>query len=272
MEIELVIKFRGGEAGNNRIPLYLGSESINGIGRSIILPLHYAITGEVRRRYPFTDEAQIYLTSFRPGSFETIVQIIIDNPAEAAIATAIGTGISANVITDLLKSIWRKTIGQHEQAETEAIRRLERLKSGDLEALTQAVEPGFRRGHAVINHGSRNITIIQGDNSVVRLDQDSKNFLETTIDDDEIYVRGGSIGALNVNDRSGRAFIDGENFGVPFSVHKDSARGTMDTLSDSLRSYAHGTPKYVELRYYRKLSIDGRVKRIIVTAAEHYDE
>ena len=59
--MDLTISFEGLDADEHRIEAYAGIESAAGIARALTLIAHFAATGKVRHRFPFSENAQVYL-------------------------------------------------------------------------------------------------------------------------------------------------------------------------------------------------------------------
>lgn len=70
------IKFIGGEADSHRLEAYEGVKSIDGLIRVARIATHYAATGEVRFRAPYTDLLETHISITREGSFEMLFEQI----------------------------------------------------------------------------------------------------------------------------------------------------------------------------------------------------
>src|SRR3546814_10055590 len=57
-----------------------------------------------------------------------------------AFGGAIGISITGNLLTDLLKTVFRRSVGNEQNPETEAFHQFENNRSGDVDALVDAVE------------------------------------------------------------------------------------------------------------------------------------
>jgi hypothetical protein len=261
---DLVIRFTGLDANQGHVEIFTGLESASGIGRSLALIAHYAATGEVRRRFPFSDDVRFYLESTDEGSFKFKVGVV---------ASSVAIGIGTNGIYDLGKLVLAKAIGEQPSQISRDVKSLDDTKSGDIEALVEAVEPALKKGHYAIGTSVQKIEIYEETTKkvVVTFDDQSKTYLNTNVPAGN-DVQDASIPALNVNDRTGRAFLPELQRTVPFVVSRDARPGTMSALGGALRSYARKRPIYVRISFKKIESSDGRLKRLVIEGAESADE
>lgn len=152
----LSIKFEGNLAEEHRIPAYAGIQSLQGHTRAVLIVSNYLVEGRVRRRRFDEVPINFNLVAQQPGSFDSLFEL---SWGFAAIGGTLAIGVAGNLITDLLKVIYRRVCGIPEGETAAAYQELQREKPGDIEALIDAVEPSVRLGHNVINHGVININI-----------------------------------------------------------------------------------------------------------------
>lgn len=257
---DLIIRFTGLDASDGHIELFSGLESAAGIGRSLALIAHYAGTGEIRRRHPFSDEVRFYLESTEEGSFKFKVKIV---------AGTIAVGIATNAVYDLGKLVLSKAIGDEPTSISADVRDLDERRSGDIEALVEAVEPALKKGHYAIGNSVKKIEIYeeQSKRTIITFNDESKAYLNTTIPAGD-EVQDSSISALNVNDRTGRAFIYELNRTVPFTVSRTARPGTMSALGAALNRYAKKKAVPIRIAYTKIEAGDGRLKRLVIFGAE----
>lgn len=258
---DLVIRFTGLDASKGHVELFAGLESAAGIGRALALVAHYAATGEVRHRFPFSDEVVFYLEATEEGSFQFKVKLVVGT---------IAIGIATNAIYDLGKLVFLNAIGEEPAQLPPEVKALEEQRSGDIAALTEAIEPALKKGHYGVGNTIKKIEIYEerSRRTIVTFDQETKDYLQTN-EDAGIDEQDVSISALNVNDRTGRAYFLDLKRTVPFTVSRDALSSTIPTLSASLDRYAkkrNSAP--IRLRFKRIEAADGRLKRLIVLGAE----
>lgn len=261
----LIISFEGRDADRGQIEAFSGIESAAGIARSLTLIAHYAATGQVRQRYPFDETVQFYLVATEPGSFRWKLAV--------GIAGSLALGITGNGLYDLTKLVFARAIGEEPMVVTQEIKDLNNTRSGDIDALIEAVEPALKKGHYGIGETADRIVIKQ-ENSIeiiVVFDSSSKRYLLSSIDA-SIDEQDVSISALNANDRTGRAYFLDLKRTIPLRVPRDADGGTMGVLSSSLDKYVNKNVAPVRLRFRRVEAVDGRLKRIVIYGATDVSE
>lgn len=260
--MSLIVSFRGADADQHRIDAYSGSESIAGISRSLALVAHYAATGVVRRRYPFSDDLGFYIEAVEPGSFNWRYALI-----GVALPT-IGLGLTTNAVYDLGKLAFSRAIGHTATGLDTEVEKIDAERGGDIEALVEAIEPALKRGHSGIGETASQIVIVNGSNNrtLVSFDESSKDYLSQTIDG-KIDTQDVSVSALNVNDRTGRVYFADLHRTVPFFIANESDPKTLSVLSKGLNNYANKNGLRIKIIFQRLNANDGRLKRIIIYSA-----
>ncbi|MCR8493161.1 DUF7946 domain-containing protein [Brucella anthropi] len=271
MQARFIAKFTGEMAEQHKMPAYDAVESLNGVARTMLITTNYIAENRVRYRDFHYGGYEVNLVAMRPGSFEALFEIVLA-PEVIAGAGAIGLGVAGNLVTDLFKTVFRQSIGEPGERSIEQLEDSGQLHAGDLGALVDAVEPAIKRAHTVIGRGAQNIVVIKGDNNVVTFNERSKNYVNTSIRDTEIRIKIFSVGSYNVNSRYGRVFDFQEGKTIPFEVHADADRLTIETVMDSLSRYAmrrlgDDLASAAAMRYRVITAVDGRVKKIIVLQA-----
>lgn len=267
----LIVKFDGGIAEDHRLPAYLGSKSFYGISRSALITLNYLAEGRVRRRDFSSNAFNLDLLAHRPGSFEVIYGIVA-NVDLMSVAAGLGSGVAGNFLTDFIRSMFRRSVGQSADEQIEMMELQGELNSGDLSALQDAIEPAMKEAHSVINHGAGRIIIINGDKNIVNLDRETKDYVWTSHRDDSVKEKLFSIASYNANSRSGRAFDFDLGKTIPFEVAGDADIATISNVLSSITSYALARlgeeQRYgLALRYVSVVSVDGRPKKLIILKA-----
>jgi hypothetical protein len=145
--VEIIARFRGEVAERHLLPAFEGSQSIEGLSRAIALIAHYSTTGEVRKRYPFNEHARLYLEPPRPGSFDALFSLMTD-PSSVLLTTpigAFGVAIAASLTIELLKLLTHRAVGGDYTPDERDVANLVRSRSGDIEALGEAIEPALKK-------------------------------------------------------------------------------------------------------------------------------
>lgn len=185
------------------------------------------------------------------------------------VAGTIAIGIATNAVYDLGKLVLTKAIGEEPTHLSQDVANLDDKKSGDIEALVEAVEPALKKGHYGIGSTVKKIEIYEEHTKkvVVVFDERSKEYLNTSEPAGREIVDS-SISALNVNDRTGRAFLYDLQRTVPFLVARDAEPGTMATLGAALNRYARKRAVPIRITFTKIEAGDGRLKRLIIHKAE----
>ncbi|MCJ8190859.1 DUF7946 domain-containing protein [Sphingomicrobium aestuariivivum] len=262
---DLIISFQGLDASEGHIEAFAGLESVAGVARALTLVAHYAATGEVRHRYPFSDDVQFFLEDTEEGSFNFRLRLAI----ATAVSAPIVVSMTHNAVYDLTKTVFQRCIGIEPQGVAPQISDLDRTRGGDINALIEAVEPALKKSHYGVGDTTAKITLREEHTQeiIVRFDNESKLYLTQDIaaDDDVQQV---SISALNANDRTGRAYFLDLKRTVPFRISKHAAPDTLSILSRSLDDYVNEDPSPVQISFERIEAADGRLKRVVIYKAE----
>jgi hypothetical protein len=274
MQESIKVSFAGELAESARIPVYEGSDSLWGISRSLMIAVNYLAEGRVRRRDFVQRDYQINLVAYQPGSFETVIEILT-NPYAQGVGGVLGGGVAGNLLTDFIKSIFRRAVGEKAEPTIEAMEAEGTLNAGDTGAIVDAIEPAMRRAHTIINHGAGNITIVGGTGNMVNLDRSTKEYVWTSIRDDGIKTKLFSVASYSANSGTGRAFDFEAGKTIPFEIAKEIDRESLTSILASMSSYAlrrklgENLKSSVALKYQSIVSVDGRTKKIIVLKARN---
>jgi hypothetical protein len=262
--MSIILKYEGLDADEHRLDAQFGGESLAGVGHALTLVSHYAATGVVRQRAPYSEETRFYFTAARPGSVDWLMQVVVNNP------DAVMVGLGVNGVTELVKYVFSRAVGKTPKIEHPVVKALDHDRSGDLEALVEAVEPALKRAHRVIGASAQHITIINGSNNnvLVGFDAGSKAYLEEDVDRGR-DTQDVSVSSLNVNSRYGRVYFQDLHRTVPFKVDRDARPRTITQLSKALDNYAKKTGRAVTITFSRIEASDGRLKRIVIHDARH---
>ncbi len=267
-----VAKFEGGKADEHKLPAYMASKSLYGISRSLLLITNYLEEGKIRHRSFDPKAFELNILTQRKGSYETVFEIASDPTALAIYAGTIG-GVSSHFIVKFIESIINRTIGHLADPEIEELEAKGKLASGDLTALTEAVEPALRSTHEIIGNGVTNITIINGDRNIVKYNQKTKNYVNQSKKDNIPRIKLFSIASFNANSGNGRAYDYDECRTIPFLLSNDADRATINSVLKSMSSYAmhrrlgDELKSAIAFKYRVYESIDGRVKKILLDKA-----
>lgn len=266
-EIDFVAAFQGEEAERHQLPAYEGFQSLVGVSRSLLLISNYLTEGKIRKRAPFSSEIEFIIRPMRKGSFEAVISAIIEAPVPVQIGGSIALSITASALYDVVKTVVRRAVGLTARPDTAQGRQIAEARSGDMEALVDAVEPALSLAHTAINSGANSIVLIGNNNQIVTLDSGTREYVRTSIvDEKEEYVIV-SVGSYNVNSRYGRVFLPDSQKTIPFVLSEQADEMTMRNLVGSLTSYAMRRNQWLRAVVRRVKSVDGRTKKFIILQA-----
>ncbi|MFM7654316.1 MAG: hypothetical protein ACKO56_02860 [Paracoccaceae bacterium] len=165
-------------AENGQVPAFTSLESAHGLSQALMMIVHFAQTGEIRRRNFKDLDTDVRLVATKEGSFELLFAFSTYAPfLFQAYGEALGNGS-----WKLVETVIKRAIGLAGNKEIEDAEQDGRINAGDLGALIQAVEPSVRKAHSVVNHGANNVNIfINGDKNKITLDAASKEYMHESI-------------------------------------------------------------------------------------------
>ena len=248
------IRFQGAEADEHRLEAYEGLKSLDGLIRVATIATHYAATGEVRFRAPYSDLLQTQLNQTRNGSFE----FIFDQASR--FANVIEGAVARTKAEALFSRLVARGTGQEEAQELHVDG--EMIPAGDIDAMAEAAEAALKAAHRWLDRPGKSISIVDGDQAV-KIDSNTKEYVETE-NLGEMGSQDVSVAALNVNSKNGRVYMFDIGRTVPFVVHKDADPRTIANLSQYLSRYARKTGETVSVRFRPVFHIDGRLKRLVI--------
>lgn len=278
---DIKIKYQGDFADDHKIPAYLGSKSVFGITRGFDLITHYLSTGKIKTRYPFSDDIQLNWTATKPGSLETIYEIVISNPVAVmgggafVVACGSAAGKDAYKLTkDFFTLIFKSATGKDRslsEEQKEIIEIFEKVKPDEMDALIKVMGNSLKNAHHIIGNGVSNISIVGNQNTIV-FDQSTKNYINTNIFNDEEEWQDVSVSSLNANTGYGKVYMHDLKRLVSFQVLKDHEPHTFSNLSYSLNRYTDKKPSDIEINFFRVVSSDGTTKKLLIKDAKKIEE
>ena len=255
------------EDGASSLDAYDASQALYGISRSIAILTHYTIHRRVIKQAPALEGAKVLIEPPHHGSFEFIVPIIADPDVRA-----VAQNISAAMLYDLVKVIYRRLVGKSDTPSSAEVQNLVRRAPGDLDALSDSINEDMVRIYRPLISDARqyNITVNGGTVNivnVVELNRETYDFAKTKVLGDDQVEFFGEVRSFNGSTIQGRFWIEEEERTVGFSKNKttrmsDAARQTLSWSSDEWVNEREG---YVFLRGYPLSSRTGLLKHIFMT-------
>jgi hypothetical protein len=251
---KMEIIFDGGEADQHRIEAYTGASSLEGVARAAVLTAHFAATGQVRFRAPYSFDLEFYISAPEEGSLGFPLGVL--TRIEGAIvrhkrALAVG----------LLPLVLSRATGQapNDAVDIDG----ERIPSGTIDALAEAATPGLAKAHTWIDREEKVIRLTANDRTLVQLDSDSKRYMETEIPGERLN-QDVSVAALNANSKIGRVYFYDLGRTVPFKIAREATGRTAANLARYLTQYVDKTGRTVNIEYLPMFYPDERLKRILI--------
>jgi hypothetical protein len=248
------IIFSGAEAEEHRLEAYEGLKSLDGLVRVATIAAHYAATGEVRFRAPYSDMLQTQLSGVQNGSFEFVFDQFsrFANRLEGAAARNKSEALFARLVAR----------GTGQAVDQELRVDGEVIPPGDIDAMAEAAEAALVSSHRWINDNTKSISIVDGEDRVT-IDSSTKEYIEQEVVGPE-KTQDVTVAALNVNSKTGRVFFFDLGRTVAFSVAGEASPRTVANLSTYLTRYAAKTGETVNITYRALEHIDRRLKKIII--------
>lgn len=248
------ISFSGAEADEHRLEAYEGLKSLDGLVRVATIAAHYAATGEVRFRAPYSELLQTQISGTRNGSFEFVFDQL-SRFADAVQGAAARTKAEA-----IFSRLISRGTGQASDAELRVDDEV--IPPGDIDAMTEAAEAAISNAHRWIDRDEKAIRIIDGDEHT-EINMGTKAYIEQE-NVGELQFQDVSVAALNVNSGAGRVYFRDLGRTVPFAISRDASARTVANLSTSLSRYANKMGDTVNITFRTVEHIDGRVKKILI--------
>jgi hypothetical protein len=278
-EVDIRVSFRGDMADQHSLPAYEAAQSIEGITRSLVLIGNYLAEGKVRKKYPYSERLVLEWKAIQPGSFETLIGMGLEYEHIAEwlktlgifVAGGVATGTSkviSDFVSDTIKRTLKKRVGQAYTAETPQLQELENKKSGDLDAVMDAILPSAKKSHTVVGQGATNILVIYGDNNIVKFDGSTKEYLKSPRMERDLRTKLVSVGSFNVNTQYGRVYDFELGRTIAFIIDREASSRTMEKLGLSLAKYSGDRDAgKINIQYHLKTDLAGQPELYIITDA-----
>lgn len=248
------ITFVGDEADQHRIEAFSGAESLAGIARAAVLVAHYAATGEVRHRAPYSNDIEFFLEAPVEGSLEFPLKVLSE------VAGALSSH-KKKIAVALLSLVIARATGQAAESNLEMDRQV--IKSGDVDALAEAATPGLLRAHYWIDGTNKKIHLNRDAGTPISLTSSTKSYMESEIPGPKSTIDV-SVAALNAISKVGRVYFNDLGRTIPFKVAREAKGRTVPALSRYLTQYVNKTGATVNIEYQPIYYPDKRLKRIMI--------
>lgn len=265
MQETIIVNMTGDVAENHEIPAYLGSKSIYGISRSLLIITNLATEGRVRKKDYDLNKFSINLQTPRAGSFELVYHVVF-HPVTLTLAG----GVAASMIWDALKYCGKRLSGHSPPIPQSTEKLLEKAKSTE-DRLLDALEPSVREVHQVINNGVINMNFNNGkDEDKLKFDLESKKYVWDNVIDRNLRTKLFSVSKFDVTSAAGAAFDFEEKRPISFQLDAGIDYLSIQSVMKSQRMYAAAKfnneliNSAVAFKYTSINTIDNRVKKMFV--------
>jgi hypothetical protein len=255
------------EDGSSSLDAYDASQVLYGISRSLSILTHYAIHRKVIKQAPSLDGAKVLLEPPRRGSFEFIAPILL-----VSNIGALAQNFAASFLYDLAKTAYRRLSGKSETPSSKEMQALVRCASGDLDALSDAIQEDIVRIHRPLISTDKRYTISVwgGAVNIVNFDNNTYDFVKTKVTEENEGEFFGEVRSFNGGTIQGRFWVEFEERTIGFSKNgakriSDSAR---QALSWSLDQWVNKREGYVVMKGYPLSSKTGLLKHVFLTGAK----
>jgi len=248
------------------LPADEGAWSLEGMAHATTLITHFALEGKIRRRAPYSDKFRLLIGPPRNGSWVADFFIQLAGSEVWAGAAAGAAVSSVPGLFKLIRRISKRATGQEDQDDGASV--LEKGKPGTFDALVEAVEPSLLRAHRVIHNERTHIEIRAGGVSI-EFDRSTRRYLEMTEIDDAPRIIMENVASYNVNNRTGRVFINQLGRTVPFQLIKEIDKNSEISIAQSLQNYTVNrlANSDLEIRALAKRAYDDRIKSVVIVSA-----
>lgn len=266
------VSFRGGDADSHRIEAYHSAQSLEGLVWATSVATHFAVSGKVRQKGDLSSSARIYLSPPKRGSVEFDLIIAVQNNQ---FISGVLAGYAANVLTPYVNGVVRyafnNAMGLATVVPTGVKRAFGKLDDEDLAKLINRIEPPLTRAHKAIGESVDGIFISYRKKEVAQLNRATKSYLEARLRAEHTTIETNAT-SFNVLTGNGRLFEPVESEIVPFTLLPSALQGSKPTLLQSMEQYAMGNTGTIKITAQREETSDGRLKRLLVSAAEKIPE
>jgi hypothetical protein len=258
------------ENESNALNAYDAGLALYGIGRSISIATHYVTNGRVIKQAPSLDGARVLVAPAQPGSFEfpTLVEII------SVVAPGLATGVVGNLLTDLVKLLYRRGAGLTDQPQDPHLQNILRRSPGDIDALNDAIDEDVVRIHRPFEGPVNVLNIYGGSVHIGTFNHSTYGYArarELGRDNEEFY---GNVASYNGNEDSGRIWLVDEQRTVGFRRDrslKHLPQEDRKLLSWSLDQYVNGQDGNLILKGRALRNREGKLKVIFLLSVSEAD-
>ena len=129
--------------------------AVQGFSRSLVLVSHFAATGKIRKKPPYDDAVMPFVGPSTSGSLDIIFLLeIVRNTVDDY-----GIEVTKQFVVDLLSFSVNSLIGKSQKPNSDGVKKIVANRSGDAEALQDAIESSIKFAHSPIYNSNVEINI-----------------------------------------------------------------------------------------------------------------
>ena len=257
MELTFRVKYDSGAKKFDGLDMYYGTHSLAAISEILLLSLHSAAHGEVIVQAPAAKGFRLILKKSSEGSLEQFIQLLITDPETISLLT----DLTKNGIYDVVKYLLSSCLGipfvlQNRKAK----RRIQQVTKAN-EDLHERLERALSRAHLPVKHQGLSASLSLGKTPIISFDEDTLNYLETEVVENDTEVIGVSVSRFNARTGTGRFITSIDSISHSFSPAIDLDDYQKTIMADSLGKVARGEFEPLSAIVSKVNSTNGRLKR-----------
>jgi hypothetical protein len=263
-DLKIKIKFEGGDADQHRLELYDAGVAIHGLARSMAITIHALLNdGAIRSRVKKINGAKLYIEPSRKGSWEEIVQVVI----ETGIATQIGPSVLSSAVWDFIKWSWAKATNLTcEEPKSRFAQKVLR-NNPELETdLSMALEHPLSQFHRPIEANETMTIKITKSRTKEELifTRETLDYVTTTEDPELETKIKGNVTRYNILTGNGRFYVDKFKKTVSFSLDSDVSSTEKQYLTQSMHRVNSGHPGKIFVDADNVTNKANETKRLVI--------
>ena len=263
MGLRFGVEYDSGITKFDALDGYYGAQSLLGVNQLLLISLSAFLNGQVITQATAAKGIRLVLRPSTAGCFHQALELITDPTVTGVLAD-----LGKDALYDLLKFGFRRGVGlisqiTHKKAQP-ILLKLER-QTDDWQ---EKVEEPLLRIHAPTKHQGYNIRLLAGRTELIEFDEQSLEYLESEVVDEDIIGLEMCISRFNARTGTGRMISAIDSVSYPFAPEKELSDHRRAMLADNLGKVARGQFDPLKVYVSQITSNDGRLKRYVLHGAE----
>lgn len=268
LKIALRAKFEGGDADQHILEGHSAAKSLEGLTWALISAINYGSTGKLKTPQAANRKSQIYIYPPKRGSvIFGIIAVIQDPVFLASLAGGYAVNTATPMTNGLVKTVFNQAMGNTPNLTQKEARLVKKFDTNELDALSKRIEPPLTRSHEFVDTTADRLILSTRRSIVSEHNSASAAYLNGQIERSAIVFHA-NVTSYNGVTGNGRLYFEPEKRITPFTIGKNVISGTRPLLSTSLDHFTRGHQGKIKLSAFREISGDGRLKRLVISAAD----